>query len=113
MRHKSNIEALDADSEAVIDLELRRFTYDDSGVLGVGLIAEAVDETLPELVIEDAVGRPDGVKYDRLGVFLIPEVAENRDRLGEVDAEIDELRGENEALRAENRRLREGLSTAS
>jgi len=94
-RYKTAVQPLGDASEQVLDLEPRTFEYvDRSGGRELGLIAEEVDESVPELVIRDEEGRPDAVKYDRIGACLVPEVRENRER-------VEELEAENQALRAE------------
>lgn len=101
----------------------------------VGLIAEEVEEILPEIVTYDEDDRPKSVRYDHLGVFLVREVERNRDRPDTVEADgddheeriekveanlnarddriadqadrIDELEAETDTLRAENEELRD------
>lgn len=109
-RYKENIEPLVTESGAALELEPRSFEYVESGDRDVGLIAEDVDEVLPQLVLEDDEGRPDGVRYDKLGVFLIPEIRENRERLADREEESEALRREVEALREENEQLRDRLA---
>ena len=111
-RYKTNIEPLDSEPGAVLELEPRSFEYERNGTEDVGVIAEQVDEHVPEIVAYDDEGRPDGVKYDRIGVYLVPEVEENRDRLDDLDettadhdATIEDLEAENEALQEENETL--------
>lgn len=96
-RYKENIEPLQTDPEAVLELEPRSFEYTDSEREGIGLIAEEVAERVPELAITDSDGRPDAVRYDRLGIYLIPEVrrqreenAELRERIATLEERIDE-----------------------
>lgn len=83
-RYKENIEPLDADRGAILDLEPRSFEYTESGKDGIGLIAEEVMEHVPELVVTDNEGRPEAVRYDRLGVYLISEVRRQRDENAEL-----------------------------
>ena len=88
-RYKRNIQPLSIDPDAVLELEPRSFEYVDTGQADVGLIAEEVAETVPQLVNHDERGRPDSVNYDRLPVYLLPELRAHRDRLADLDAEID------------------------
>jgi hypothetical protein len=82
-RYKKNIVESKIDSSKVFDLDIREFDYKDTDVHDVGLIAEEVEEVLPELVIygKDSEGadRPDSVKYDRLALLLLEEVKKLRD----------------------------------
>lgn len=91
-RYKTNIEPLEPELGAVLDLEPRSFEYTDSGTADIGLIAEEVAEVVPELVVRDSEGRPDAVKYDRVDVYLVPEVRRQRDRIDELEQENAELR---------------------
>jgi len=137
VRYKTNVEPLSTDSTDVLDLEPRSFEYEETGEDGVGLLAEEVDEAVSDLVLYDDDGRPDGVKYHRLGVFLLPEIRTNREsvedlrdaleekddriedleaeserkdaRIADLEAETETLRKENDALREENERLRDRL----
>jgi hypothetical protein len=113
-RYKTDIEPLATPAGCVLDLEPRSFAFEDSGESDVGLIAEEVEGVLPELVTYDGEGRPEGVKYRRLGVLLIPEVREHRERIAGVERDgvdreerVEDLEAETETLREENDRLRE------
>jgi hypothetical protein len=136
-RHKTDIQP-HSTSDGVLDLELRSFQYEETGSEDVGFIAEEVEEHVPEIVTYDDEDRPFGVKYDRVGAHLVPEVRDNRDRLADVeskhdavddrvadlkaeldakDARIDDqqdriekLEAENERLTAENDALRERVA---
>jgi hypothetical protein len=87
-RHKDNIQPY-SPSGGVLDLELRSFEYEDSGTEDVGFIAEEVEEHLPEIVTYDDEELPYSVKYDRVGVHLVPEVRDNRDRLDDIESDHD------------------------
>jgi chaperonin cofactor prefoldin len=135
-RHKTDIQP-HLTSDGVLDLELRSFQYEETGSEDVGLIAEEVKNHVPEIVTYDDEDRPFGVKYDRVGPHLVPEVRDNRDRLddiesdheamddrvAELEAELDakdtrlddqqdqiaKLNAENDRLTAENKELRERI----
>jgi hypothetical protein len=107
-RHKTDIQP-HSTGGGVLDLELRSFAYEDTGAEDVGFIAEEVEEHVPEVVTYDDDDQPYGVKYDRVGVHLVPEVRDNRDRLDEVESDheaIDDRVAELEAeLEAKDARL--------
>jgi hypothetical protein len=90
VRYKTNIEPLDPTPGEVLELEPRSFEYEESGEEDVGLLAEEADGRVPELVGYDEEGRPDRIRYDRLAVFLLPEIRRNRERI--ADLETDESR---------------------
>jgi hypothetical protein len=84
-RYKTNIKALDADTDAVLKLRPVRFQWRTTGQNDIGLIAEEVEQQLNELVIYDNEGRPDAVKYDRVSLYLLDVVKD--------------LKAENESLK--------------
>ena len=88
-RYKTNIRQITTDTSGVLNLQPTAYEYKETGKPDTGLIAEEVDEALPEIVHYDEEGRPKGVRYDRVGMFLAPEVSENRDRLEAVEAARD------------------------
>ncbi|MFB6309501.1 MAG: tail fiber domain-containing protein, partial [Haloarculaceae archaeon] len=114
-RYKTNIEPLAADTESVLELEPRSFEYKETEQESVGFVAEEADETFPEIVVYDEEGRPDGIQYSRLGVYLLPEVRRNRtdteqlqarvrdqrDRIDELEAELDRKAERVDKLEAE------------
>lgn len=102
-RYKTNIESLATDTSSVLDLEPRTFEYEEIGESGVGFIAEEVEETFPDLVLYDEAGRPDGVNYNRLGVFLLPEIRAQRDRLNDLEKTVERTARCNEAAEAKRR----------
>jgi hypothetical protein len=54
---------------------------DPHGAVQYGLIAEEVDKVYPELVIHDAAGKIQGVRYDELAPMLLNEVQQQRTEL--------------------------------
>jgi predicted nuclease with TOPRIM domain len=64
-------------------------------------VTKRSDSSLPEVVKCDREGRPDAINYSRVGLHLVPEVSENRDRVESVEAvsnqcaeTIDDLRSD-------------------
>jgi hypothetical protein len=99
VRNKVDVEDLDIDTEAV--LQLRPRTWRDkkeaeSAPEGettrryVGLVAEEVAEHLPAFVEYDENGDPDYVSYDRLAVALLAVVQELSQQVQEL-AELNDL----------------------
>jgi len=84
-RYKTNIEQLDADTDAVLQLRPVRFQWKTTGQNDIGLIAEEVEQQISDLVIYDNEGRPEAVKYDRVSLYLLTVVKE--------------LKAENESLK--------------
>jgi hypothetical protein len=102
-KYKRNIEDLEINREAVLKLRPVGFEYKSSGQKEIGLIAEEVEEQLPDLVIYDQQGRPDAVKYEKVSLYLL-------DVVKELKAENQSLRERVEALErgAEQRRFANG-----
>lgn len=90
-RYKTDVRNLQTDADAVLDLQPVRFKYKDSGQEDVGLIAEQVEEHVSDLVIYDNQGRPDAVKYDRLGVYLLEVVKQLKAENNRLKDRIDQL----------------------
>jgi len=85
VRYKTNIETIKYGLDKV--LQLRGVTYDkkDTGIKELGLIAEEVNEILPDVVIKNEEGEPDSVSYGRLTAVLIEAVKD-------LQAQINELK---------------------
>lgn len=79
LRYKTDISTMsDAAAGLIYKLRPVRFhslaSADDPRRWFYGLVAEEVAKVEPSLVNYDAQGRPDGVQYDRVQVFMLPEV---------------------------------------
>ena len=99
-RHKKNIEAASVDVDAVLAMRLVTFLYKvevDTGRLGElqhGLIAEDLDDLgLDWLVDYGTDGSPEGVRYDRLALALLPVIQRQEARLTAIEAHLDALGG--------------------
>lgn len=96
-RFKENIRDIDAESEGLMSLRPVAFQYkrqiDPSGLAQYGLIAEEVAEIYPEMVVYDAHGRPETIRYQLLDPLLLNEV-QKQHRIAEAQRfEIEELKG--------------------
>ncbi len=99
-RYKHDISDLLIRENQALKLRPVAFKWNSTGEPDIGLIAEEVDPLVPELVIRNSDGQPDGVKYDRLGVYLLGIVKSQRDQLAAQDARLSALERELAALRA-------------
>ncbi|NUV86587.1 tail fiber domain-containing protein [Streptomyces sp. KAI-26] len=96
-RFKQNIRDINVAPEAVLSLRPRlydRRPKEDGGDYlrdEFGLIAEEVAETLPEIVTYDEHGRIDALRYDLLGVALLPVVQAQERRLRELEERLAAL----------------------
>jgi len=86
IRYKTNIETVKYGLNKV--LQLRGVTYDkkDTGIKELGLIAEEVNEILPDVVIKNEEGEPDSVSYGRLTAVLIEAVKDLQTQINELKA---------------------------
>jgi hypothetical protein len=62
----------------VLQLRPRNFVYREREHWGqqTGLVAEEVNEVLPELVIKDGDGIPETIRYHELAVYVLAAVRE-------------------------------------
>jgi hypothetical protein len=115
-RYKEDVRDMADESAALSRLRPVTFRYHDQERLQYGLIAEEVDEVLPDLVVCDGHGDPEAVQYHELPALLLNEVETQDRRLGTTErgavgrredleeAESD-LRGQQERLEALRARL--------
>lgn len=101
--YKEDIRPMGSVSERLYALQPVTFHYreaydDGSKPLEFGLIAEEVAEAFPELVVKDAEGRPQTVRYDLVATLLLNEfqkehatVAELKQQVAALAAVIDRL----------------------
>lgn len=77
-RYKTDISTLADATDVVMKLRPVRFhskaTADSHTAWFYGLVAEEVATVEPSLIVRDPQGRPDGVQYDRVQVFMLPMV---------------------------------------
>jgi len=75
----------------ILNLAPRLYNYiAKPGATELGLIAQEVEELVPELVKES--GGMKSLQYDRLGVLLLPIVKEQEERLHVLETEMEEMR---------------------
>jgi hypothetical protein len=96
-RFKTAIAPMDTNTAKL--QQLRPVTFklisDATGTAQYGLIAEEVAKVYPELVIRDANGRIDGVRYDELASILLNEVQHQAARIASLErkvGDVDELK---------------------
>ena len=91
-RYKKNIRRLQIDPEEVLKLQTVRFEWKTTGKEDVGLIAEDVEEAVPDLVIYNGEGEPEAVKYDKVAIYLLEVVKAQEERISALEKEIAQLR---------------------
>lgn len=100
-RYKKDIQNLAVNTADVLQLQPVSFTYKSSGHTGIGLIAEDVYESVPDLVVIDSEGRPDGVMYDRLPLHLLELDKEQQSKISEQEKTIEDQQAKITNLEAE------------
>jgi len=87
---KTNIRTFENALDTVKRLRGVRFDWKESGTPAVGLIAEEVDEVVPEVVAHEN-GTAKGVNYANLVAVLVEAVKEQQKTINKQQAEIDSL----------------------
>jgi hypothetical protein len=95
-RFKENIVDADIDTDAVLDIRVRKFNYkksfDETMPKDIGVIAEELEDLgLTDFIYYDAEGIPDGVAYEKLALALIPVLKKQQAQIDSVVARLDEL----------------------
>ena len=76
----------------VLNLRPVSFDWKDTGEKDFGLIAEEVNEYLPELVKKDELGEVEGIKYSKLTSLLIKAVQDQQQQIDKLTKEISWLK---------------------
>jgi hypothetical protein len=88
LRYKENVETLDS-GDIIYNLRPVTFDWKESGERDYGLIAEEVNEYLPELVKKSEEGEVEGIKYTKLTSLLIKTVQDQAKQIEELKKQID------------------------
>lgn len=89
-RYKENIEDMGTRSSSIYDLRPVIFDYKNSdwGIDQYGLIAEEVEEIMPEIVSYNEDGDPETVSYDKLITPMLNEIQNLRAQNEELEARL-------------------------
>jgi hypothetical protein len=91
-RTKYEIKNLTDTSANLLDCQPVSFRYKKTGDVDVGLIAEDVDAAgCKGLVGYDETGKPDYLKYEKIGVYLIPIIKAQQVKIIELEARLQAL----------------------
>jgi hypothetical protein len=85
IRIKENVEPIVGGLDAILNLTGVTYDRKDTRAHEAGLIAEQVNEILPDLVAKDLEGNPSAIQYTKLTAYLVEAVKS-------LKAEIDELK---------------------
>jgi hypothetical protein len=120
-RYKEDIQSFSTDFEKILEVDPKSFKYKATGASDIGYLAEDFDALgLYDLVIYDAEGRPDAIKYDRITLYLLEVVKGLVNKETETSSlnttsssELDLLRQEIENLKLEMNLGKSDALTAS
>ncbi len=103
-RFKDDIKPMDKASEALFSLKPVTFRYkkqlDPVGTQQFGLVAEDVEKVNPDLVVRDAHGQVDSVRYEQVNAMLLNEFLKEHTAFLEEHGTVLDLKREIAALTA-------------
>ena len=102
IKFKEEIRPIADALQLVLQLRGVRFQWKDNHQPDIGLIAEEVNNVLPEIVKKDETGQPEGLDYGKLAAVLIKALKTRQQQVNELSADYTSLQ---EAL---NRLLAKG-----
>ena len=81
VRYKEDVRDMSSETDRLRELRPVTFRYKDQPRVQFGLIAEEVEQVLPDLVVCDPAGQPESVMYDELPAMILNEVQKQDRRL--------------------------------
>ena len=96
-RYKTDIQPMAEDFSKILDVEAKQYKmrkgYGPPDAWNFGFIAEDLDEAgLRNLVVYDEVGRPDGVAYKKVALYVNEVVKTQQESIEQLQAEVAALR---------------------
>src|SRR5438874_1849968 len=95
-RYKEAIKPMDKASEAILALKPVSFRYrqeiDPDRIPQFGLVAEEVEKVNPDLVVRDADGKVNTVRYEAVNAMLLNEFLKEHRKVEEQESTIDQLK---------------------
>ena len=121
-RFKGTIKPMDKASEAILPLQPVTFRYkhelDPNGIPRFGLVAEDVEKVNPDLVVREADGKVNTVRYEAVNAMLLNEflkehrkVQEQEQKLQKQEATIVRQQKDFESKFAQQQKQIEALTT--
>jgi hypothetical protein len=91
-RYKENIENFNADFNKILDVDPKIYTDKTRKIRDIGFIAEEFDEAgLKELVFYDEEGKPNGLKYDRVPLYLLEIIKQQQERIEALEKKMVDI----------------------
>jgi hypothetical protein len=102
-QYKTDISALEEMLPKIKSLNLVRFKWNEhtatAGLADAGMIAEEVNQILPDLVTYEADGTtPRGLKYEKMGLFALKGLQEQEIKLDELGNVIETVKEQQKKL---------------
>jgi hypothetical protein len=108
-RFKDEIKPMGNASEAILALRPVSFRYrkaiDPEGIPEFGLVAEEVEKVSPALVIRNAEGKPQTVRYEQVNAMLLNEFLKEHRKVEKLEAAVATLAATVKEQGAELRRV--------
>ena len=84
-KYKTNINDFTDDYKKILKLSPSRYQYIDREEEEIGYLAENLDRMgLKTLVVYNALGEPESIKYDKIPIYLIPIIKEQEEKLASL-----------------------------
>ena len=92
LRYKKDIETIKYGLDKVLQMRGVTYVRKDSEVKEIGVIAEEMNEILPDIVLKNEEGQVDSVSYGRLSAVFIEAIKELKQEINEQNLIISELK---------------------
>src|SRR5262249_20309401 len=112
LRYKTGLAPYRGGLSVVSRLRPISFTWKDRGIRDLGFGAEEVEKIDPLLVVYNAGGEVEGVKYDRLNVVLVNAIKEQQKQIEQQQGQIVSLYKANASLNARLRMIERRVVSA-
>jgi hypothetical protein len=86
LRYKENIKTIEYGLDKVLQMRGVSYTKKDTGLKELGLIAEEVNEILPDVVLKNNEGEPDSVSYGRITAVLIEAIKDLQQQINVLNS---------------------------
>jgi len=115
-RYKEAIKPMDKASEAILTLKPVTFRYkhelDPDGTSQFGLVAEEVEKVNPDLVVRDAEGKVNTVRYEAVNAMLLNEFLKEHGQVQQLKAIVAQQQEEFHAKFAQQQKQIEALTAS-
>jgi hypothetical protein len=92
LRYKKDIETIKYGLDKVLQMRGVTYVRKDSEVKEIGVIAEEMNEILPDIVLKNEEGQVDSVSYGRLSAVFIEAIKELKQEINEQNLIISDLK---------------------